>query len=120
MAWSHTPTALTLLGSITIITGVMLLGMKAYCSQVEELRECGTIGLKYLIILPGGVLLSWGAHLNRMSEKALSDGGSMLGFHEIDSHCPGCYTQGVQKSSGLFKHKMKCPRCGREWRIPDL
>jgi transposase-like protein len=99
--------------------GVFLL-FKFYCSSYRYVMECSIIGLKPISIFVGVLLTFFGLLLHNLKDRTLSDEDSILRFHEIDSHCPHCYAQGVVKSSGLFSHKITCPKCGKHWRILDL
>ncbi|MFH1788611.1 MAG: hypothetical protein ABH834_04460 [Candidatus Altiarchaeota archaeon] len=120
MVWRHLSTALLVAGLLMSLTGLSALTLHVFCSYVQSVRECHLAGLKPLLIIPGMVFLAASLFLFSHKDAALSDVESILRYHEIDSHCPACYTQGVVKKSGFFTNKMICPKCKRQWRILDL
>lgn len=120
MVLHHLSTVFIVTGLILVSVGTTTFTMHLFCSYVKEVRECSIVGAKPFLIFPGLVALAGSFFLFRHKDESLSDVDSILRYHEIDSHCPRCYTQGVVKKSGFFTNKMLCPKCRREWRILDL
>ena len=120
MAYRHLANTLILAGTLRVLFGAFFFSLKIICTYGTIVRECSSVGSKHMFIIPGILSAAFGWILHAHKDNTLSDVESILRYHEIDAHCPRCYTQGIVKSNGMLFHKMSCPKCGRSWRILDL
>jgi len=120
MQWGKIGERLFWMGLLLVVLGVASYGVRWYCINRHYLLECRYFENVHFVGLIGFLLLAVGIVLLVFKAKMYEDQDVIFRHDIADTRCPECWMVGELKPKGILGHKLVCPRCGREWEIPDM